>query len=67
MLNNENVFYLDETGINLHLKRVRAWCKKGQIPRIDFSNSKGQNISILAVMGKSGIFHYGIKSGSYKK
>ena len=46
---------------------MSAWVKKGTTPRITLPNSKGKNISILAIMGASGIIHYSIKEGAFNK
>ncbi|XP_065325373.1 uncharacterized protein LOC135931982 [Gordionus sp. m RMFG-2023] len=61
----EKIFFLDETGINLHVVPVYAWAPYNVKPTVKVSPSKGKNLSILCTMGIDGVILYRIIEGAY--
>lgn len=60
-------FYLDESSFNLFLSRNRGWGKPGEAIKLICPNSKGQNISLIAVIGKEGLAYWDLFDGSIDK
>ncbi|XP_065315733.1 uncharacterized protein LOC135931639 [Gordionus sp. m RMFG-2023] len=61
----ENLYFLDETGINLHVVPIYAWAPYNVRPIIKIPSSKGKNVSILCTIGIGGVIHYKIIDGAY--
>ena len=44
---DDELWYLDETGFNLHIGVTRSWSEVGQTPVVVVPANKGQNVSAL--------------------
>ena len=62
----EELWFLDETGFNLHVAPIRCWSDVGHTPIEAVAPSKGQNISLLMCISSDGIKHFELKDGAYK-
>ena len=55
---NVEIYYLDESRFNLMTSRDRGWAKKGLPATRTTVNSKGKDITLLAMMHIDGISYY---------
>ena len=53
--------FVDESGFNLHLRRLKGWAKAGVVPKTTIPTNRGSNISVIGV-----ICHLGILSMSVR-
>ena len=65
-LDDEELWFLDETGFNLHVSPIRCWSEVGQTPVQPVQPSKGKNMSVLMCIASEGIQHFEMKEGAYR-
>lgn len=61
----EKVFFLDETGIQVHARLNYGWSKKGGRANVPVRAIRGKNYSICAAMSCEGLFFYEVKESGY--
>ena len=64
-MTNEELFFPDETGFNLHIGETRSWSPVCQTPVVVVPSNKGQNISALVCISTTGVETICIKDGAY--
>ena len=64
-MTNDELFFLDETGFNLHIGVTRSWSQVGQTPIVLVPANKGQNVSALVCISTSGVKTISIKDGAF--
>lgn len=62
---DEKLFFIDETGTNLHTNTNYGYSFRGITPTLEEPGNRGQNQSILACVGLNGIIHFERKPGAY--
>ena len=62
---DDELFFLDETGFNLHVSVTRAWSEVGQTPVVVVPTNKGQNVSALVCISTAGVKTMTIKDGAF--
>lgn len=62
---DENIFYTDECGFNLHMTKKFGYSPKNSKCHITVPNSKGGNISLLCAISIFGVKCYVLKKGSF--
>ena len=60
------LWFLDESGFNLHLGPLRCWSDVGVTPVQAVPANRGQNVSLLMCIAPDGIVFYETKCGSFK-
>ena len=65
-LDEDELWFLDETGFNLHVCPNRCWSEVGHTPVQPVQPSKGKNMSVLMCIASEGIQHFEMKDGAYK-
>ena len=60
------LWFLDESGFNLHLAPQRCWSDLGQTPVQAVPANRGRNRSLLMCISSSGIMLHDVKDGGYK-
>ena len=65
-LPDQELWFLDESGFNLHIAPLRCWAPKGRTPTLAVKTNRGVNISLLMCISSEGIVYYEIKNGSFK-
>ena len=63
----KTVVYIDETNVNLFLRRSQGRARKGMRPMVKCPTSRGKNIHILGGISQHGIVYWERRRGSYKK
>ena len=62
---DDELWYLDETGFNLHIGVTRSWSEIGETPVVIVPANKGQNVSALVCISTSGVMSIAIKDGAF--
>lgn len=62
---DDNILFLDETGLNLHASINYGYSPKNTDAFITVPKNRGRNLSILAIINKTGIITYEKISGAY--
>ena len=62
---DEELWFLDESGFNLHLAPVRCWSDCGRTPVHAVPANRGKNVSLLMCIGHDGIKFHEMKVGAY--
>lgn len=62
---DRNLFFLDETGWNLHNGPRYGYAFKGQTPTVQEPGNRGPNNSLLACIGLDGVRKWELKIGAY--
>lgn len=62
---DRELFFLDETGFNLHVGPQFGYAPKGQAPYVTQPGNRGQNVSVLVCIGTSGVVHWEHINGAY--
>lgn len=62
---DEDLFFLDETGFNLHVNPTYGWAPANQNAVITVPNNRGRNLSVIAVACNAGMVSYELMHGSY--
>ena len=66
-LPDQELWFLDESGFNLHIAPLRCWAPKGgRPPVLAVPTNRGVNVSLLMCISPDGIVNYQIKRGSFK-
>jgi hypothetical protein len=65
-ISNENLIFLDESGFNLHQNKGHGYSLKNTKYYVNVPNSKGNNVSLMCAISKSGLYAHKTKVGSYK-
>ena len=63
---DEELWFLDETGFNLHVAPLRCWSVVGDTPVETVAPSKGQNMSLLMCISSDGIRPFELKDWAYR-
>ncbi|XP_074600137.1 uncharacterized protein LOC141857566 [Brevipalpus obovatus] len=63
--NRSKVFYIDETGIQVHARLNYGWSKKGGRANVPVKAIRGKNYSICAAMNCEGLFFYQVRERAY--
>lgn len=63
----KTVIYIDETNVNLFLRRSQARARKGFRPAVKCAPSRGRNIHILGGIAQYGMVYWERKRGNYRK
>lgn len=64
---NLPIIYLDETNFNMFISRTQGRSKKGSRCTFVAAGSRGANIHLIGCIGISGLIHYELRRGSFKK
>ena len=62
---DEELWFLDESGFNLHIAPLRSWSAVGQTPVEAVPTNKEQNLSLLMCIAPDGIKHFELRDGSF--
>ena len=62
---NKNIIYIDESNLNLFLRRTQARSKTGTRAHINLPCTKGPNVHMVAGISRTGLHHFRKKRGSY--
>ena len=62
---NNLVWYLDESGFNLHIVPDRSWAKKGKTPVQRVNANRQRNLSLLMCIGHDGVKSYELRDGAF--
>ena len=62
---DEELWFLDESGFNLHLAPTRCWSEVGHTPVQDVPANRGRNVSLLMCISKDGIEGYVLRDGPF--
>ena len=65
-LPNQELWFLDESGFNMHVAPLRCWSDVGVTPVQAVPANGGTNVSLLMCIAPEGIVFYEIKEGAYK-
>ena len=65
-LPDEELWFLDESGFNLHIAPLRCWAPKGRTPSIAVPTNRGVNVSLLMCISPTGVVFFKTKVGSFK-
>lgn len=63
----KTVIYIDETNVNLFLRRSQARARKGFRPAVKCAPSRGRNIHILGGIAQHGMVYWERRRGNYRK
>ena len=63
----KTVLYMDETNINLFLRRSQGRSRKGTRCSVKAATAKGPNIHVIGAMTQTGIVYWESRRGSFKK
>lgn len=63
----KTVIYIDETNVNLFLRRSQACARKGFRPAVKCAPSRGRNIHILGGISQHGMVYWERRRGNYRK
>lgn len=63
----KTVIYIDETNVNLFLRRSQARARKGFRPAVKCAPSRGRNIHILGGISQHGLVYWERRRGNYRK
>lgn len=64
---DDRLFFLDETGFNLHLHQTYGYAVKGLVPTLTVPSNRGKNISVMATISQDGVVAYETLDGAYNK
>ncbi|KII64545.1 hypothetical protein RF11_11501 [Thelohanellus kitauei] len=64
---DESLIFIDETGINLHLKTHYGYAPTGMASTLNEPANRGQNISCLVAISISGVVSFCIEDGMFAK
>ena len=62
---DEELWFIDESGFNLHLAPLRCWSEVGHTPVQPVPANRGQNVSLLMCISLDGIMYYQTQDGAY--
>lgn len=62
---DDRLYYLDETGFNLHTTTNYGYAVQGVTPSIFLPGNRRPNISVLACICKTGIVHYALQDCAF--
>ena len=62
---NNLIWYLDESGFNLHIVPDRSWAKKGKTPVQRVPANRQRNLSLLICIGHDGVKSYELRDGAF--
>jgi len=60
-----DIIWVDEFGVNLHLRRRFGRARRGEHATVIVPNSRGRNISVCAAMSEEGLIYDTIRPGAY--
>lgn len=62
---NSELYFLDETGFNLHNGPRFGYAARGIAPHTVLPGNRGQNVSVLVCIGVKGVIHWEHTAGAY--
>ena len=62
---DEELWFLDESGFNLHLAPIRCWSMAGETPVQPVAPNRQENLSLLMCISPDGVRHYVMHDGSF--
>jgi len=62
---NDQLVFLDETGVNLHTSSNYGYSTKNTKAYALFPANKGTNISLMEAITSNGVLDYELKDGAY--
>ena len=62
---DEALWFIDESGFNLHLAPLRCWAPVGQTPVQEVQANRGQNVSLLMCISLDGFTYHQTQDGAY--
>ena len=62
---NDRVWFLDETGFNLHTAPLRAWSERGKTPVQPVPANRQKNLSVLMCIGVDGVKFHERRDGAF--
>ena len=65
-MSDEELWFLDESGFNLHIAPLRCWSRVGRTPVQRVRPNRGVNVSLLMCISTEGVVFFVVKSGSFK-
>lgn len=65
LLRDQRLYYIDETGFNLHTGPRYGYAVAGETPTAPRPGDRQRNLSVITCVSISGIIHYDCTSGSY--
>ena len=63
---DEELWFLDESGFNLHIAPLRCWSRVGRTPVVRVPTNREKSVSLLMCIAPDGIKYCKIKVGSFK-
>ena len=67
MGNNKMVIFIDETNVNLFLRRSQGRSRKGTRCSLKSPTSKGKNVHVIGGISQRGLVYWERRRGSYRK
>ena len=64
-MDDENIFFLDESGFSLYTRRDKGWSYKGSKANVVVPAIRSRNISTVAAISKSGLLYFETKYAAY--
>lgn len=61
------LIYMDETNVNLFLRRSQGRARRGTRCSVLAANSKGPNVHVIGAMSQTGMIHWERRRGSFRK
>ena len=62
---DEELWFLDESGFNIHLAPLRRWSPAGETPVQPVPPNRQENLSLLMCTSSDGVKHFGMKDGAF--
>ena len=64
-MDDENIFFLDESGFSLSTRRDKGWSYKGSKANVVVPAIRSRNISTVAAISNSGLLYFETKYAAY--
>ena len=65
-LPDKELWFIDESGFNLHIAPLRCWARRGRTPVQRVPTNRGVNVSLLMCISSDGIIFHMVKRGAFK-
>ena len=65
-INDQVLWFMDESGFNLHIAPLRRWARRGIRPVQAVPTNRGVNVSLLMCISSEGIVFHMVKRGAFK-
>ena len=60
-----SLWFLDESGFNLHLAPMRSWSERGRTPVQPVPANRQQNVSLLMCISEDGVMGFELNDGAF--